>query len=89
MSLRFCEKRSSDRQRVIERFTRTSKNYLTYELTIDDPVVLAKPYVHVPRTWTLAQNPNDLWTEYICTANEEPFYTQNMDPKQKQEIEAR
>jgi hypothetical protein len=78
----------SDKQHIVERFTRTSKNYLTYELTIEDPVVLAKPYIHVPRTWTLAQNPNDLWTEYVCTANEEPTYMQKMDPRQRQEIES-
>jgi hypothetical protein len=78
----------SEKQRIIERFTRTSKNYLTYDLTIEDPVVLAKPYVHSTRIWTLAQDPNDVWTEYVCTANEEPGYMANMDPKQKQEIES-
>jgi hypothetical protein len=77
----------SDKQHIVERFSRTSKNYLTYELTIEDPVVLAKPYIHAPRTWTLAQNPNDLWTEDICTANEEPLYMQNMDPRQREAIE--
>lgn len=68
----------SDKQRIIERFTRTSKNYLTYQLTIEDPLVLAKPYIHVPRTWTLAQDPNDVWTEYVCTANEEPGYVEKL-----------
>jgi hypothetical protein len=66
----------SEKQRLTERFTRTSKNYLTYELTIDDPVVLAKPYHYVARTWSLAQDPNDVWTEYLCTANEEPGYAE-------------
>jgi hypothetical protein len=78
----------SDKQHIVERFTRTSKNYLTYDLMIEDPVVLAKPYIHAPRIWTLAQNPNDLWTEYICTANEEPVYMQKMDPTKRQEIES-
>jgi len=55
---------------------------------IEDPVVLAKPYIYAPRTWTLAQNPDDFWTEYVCTANEEPTYMQKMDPRQKQEIES-
>jgi hypothetical protein len=77
----------SEQQHVVERFTRTSENYLVYDLMIEDPAVLAEPYVHVPRTWTLAQDPNDLWTEYICTANEEPGYMQNMTPEQRQEIE--
>ena len=66
----------SEKQRLTERFTRTSKNYLTYDLTIEDPLVLAKPYHYVPRTWTLAQDPNDAWTEYICTGNEEPGYVE-------------
>ena len=79
----------SEGQHIVERFTRTSENYLVYDLMIEDPVVLAKPYIHVPRTWTLAQDPNDLWTEYLCTANEEPSYMQKMDPQQRQEIESR
>src|SRR6185436_881090 len=78
----------SEKQHIVERFTRTSKNYLTYDLMIEDPVVLAKPYIHAPRTWTLAQSADDLWTEYVCTANEEPLYMQKMDPKQRQEFEA-
>ena len=68
----------SEKQHLIERFTRTSKNYLTYELTIEDPLVLVKPYKYVPRTWTLAQDPNDVWTEYLCTANEEPAYVEGL-----------
>jgi len=78
----------SEKQHIVERFTRTSKNYLTYELTIEDPVVLAKPYVYGPKIWSLAQDPNDMWTEYVCTANEEPSYMQKMDPRQRQEIES-
>ena len=77
----------SDQQRIVERFTRTSANYLTYEMVIDDPVVLAEPYIHVPRTWTLAQDPDDVWTEYLCTANEEPIYMRQMDPQQREAIE--
>ena len=78
----------SEKQHIVERFTRTSQNYLTYDLMIEDPVVLAKPYVHAPRTWTLAQDPKDVWTEYVCTANEEPGYVQNMDAKARQELES-
>jgi hypothetical protein len=62
----------SDQQHVVERITRTSKNYLTYQVTIEDPVVLAKPWKSAPRTWTLAQAPNDEWGEVFCTLNEEP-----------------
>jgi hypothetical protein len=75
----------SDQQHIVERFARTSRNYLTYELMIEDPVVLAKPFHYVARTWSLAQNPNDVWTEYICTANEEPTHWDKMDPQYRQQ----
>lgn len=78
----------SKEERVIERFTRTSKNYLTYQVTVIDPVVLVKPFASAPLTWTLAQDPNDVWTEYLCTANEEPFHWQNMNPEWKKLYES-
>ncbi len=62
----------SDQQHVTERITRTSKNYLTYQVTIEDPVVLAKPWKSAPRVWTLAQGANEEWGEVFCTLNEEP-----------------
>jgi hypothetical protein len=61
----------SDQEHVVERFTRPSKNYLIYQVTIEDPVVLAKPWVSAPRTWSLAM-PGDEWGEFFCTNNEEP-----------------
>jgi hypothetical protein len=78
----------SDKEHVIERFTRTSKNYLTYQVTVEDPVVLAKTFTSPPLTWTLAQDPNDVWTEYICTENEDPDVYKNMDKKTKEEYES-
>jgi hypothetical protein len=62
----------SDQQRITERITRTSKNYLTYQITIEDPVVLAKPWKSAARTWTTAQDPHDEWGEVFCTLNQEP-----------------
>lgn len=62
----------SDKERVIERFTRPSKNYLIYQVTIDDPVLLEKPWTSAPHKWTLSQDPTDTWQEYFCTLNEEP-----------------
>jgi hypothetical protein len=61
----------SDQEHVIERLTRSSKNFLVYEVTIEDPVVLAKPWKSAPRRWSLA-DPNDDWGEVFCTHNEEP-----------------
>jgi hypothetical protein len=77
----------SEKEHVIERFTRTSKNYLIYQLTVEDPEVLVKPFVSAPHVWTLAQDPNDVWTEYVCTANEEPDVYKNLDQKTKEEYE--
>lgn len=77
----------SKEERVIERFTRNSKNYLTYVLTVIDPVVLEKPFTSAPHTWTLAQSPSDVWTEYHCTANEEPFHYQNLSPEFRKQYE--
>ena len=62
----------SDQEHIVERFTRPSKNYLTYQVTIEDPTVLEKPWTSAPRTWSLSQDPNDTWEEYFCTHNEEP-----------------
>ena len=77
----------SDKEHVIERFSRPSKNYLTYQLTVEDPVVLTKPFVSAPQRWSLAQDPNDVWTEYLCTANEEPEFWKNADPEHKENYE--
>jgi hypothetical protein len=69
----------SEQEHVVERFTRTSKNYLIYEVTIDDPLVLTKPWKSAPRTWSLAQDANDEWTEVFCTHNEEPDEIKKID----------
>jgi len=68
----------SDQEHVIERFTRSSKNYLTYQVTIEDPVALAKPWTSQPRKWSLTQSPNDEWAEVFCTHNEEPEEYKNI-----------
>ena len=68
----------SEKVHVVERFTRPSKNFIVYDLTIEDPVVLAKPYVHGSRRWSLAQDPTDDWDEYICTHNEEPAFSEKL-----------
>ena len=58
----------SDQEHVVERLTRTSKNYLTYQVTIEDPGVLTKPWTSAPRMWSLGHE--DL-EEYYCTNNHE------------------
>ncbi len=70
----------SEKQHVIERFRRPSKNYLIYQVTIEDPVVLAKPWTSAPRVWSLAP-PDDEWIEVFCTHNEEPEVWKEMIKK--------
>jgi hypothetical protein len=79
----------SEQEHVIERFTRPSKNYLRYQLFVEDPVVLVKPFTGAPTTWSLAQRPDDVWTEYLCTNNEEPDFWNKMDPKYREEYDTR
>jgi hypothetical protein len=76
----------SDKEHVIERFSRPSKNFLVYQVTIEDPLVLAKPWTSAPRIWSLAA-PDDEWAEVFCTTNEEPDFWKKMDPQFKQEYE--
>ncbi|HVY63820.1 MAG TPA: hypothetical protein VHH11_03280, partial [Gammaproteobacteria bacterium] len=46
----------SDQMRVVEKFTRTG-NYLLYEVTVEDPEVLVKPWVMNPRILRIANAP--------------------------------
>ncbi|HSZ21224.1 MAG TPA: hypothetical protein VK770_15625, partial [Candidatus Acidoferrum sp.] len=52
----------------VERITRPSMNYLVYQVTIEDPKVLSKPWTSAPRVWTLGHE--DL-LEYFCTNNQD------------------
>jgi hypothetical protein len=58
----------SDQEHVVERISRPSMNYLVYQVTIEDPKVLTKPWTSAPRVWTLGHE--DL-LEYFCTNNQE------------------
>jgi hypothetical protein len=58
----------SDQEHVIERLTRPDKNHLIYQVTIEDPTVLAKPWTSVPLAWSLGTEPLE---EYFCTNNKE------------------
>jgi len=61
----------SDQEHVIERISRPSKNYLVYQVTIEDPVALEKPWKSAPRNWSLSVVPDDDLEEFFCTTNEE------------------
>ena len=68
----------SDQEHVIERLTRPSENYLIYQVTIEDPKVLTKPWTSAPRKWSLGHE--DL-EEYYCTNNAEPQEYQSLKEK--------
>jgi hypothetical protein len=76
----------SDKEHIIERWSRPSKNYLIYQVTIEDPAILTKPWTSAPRTWSLAA-PDDEWTEVFCTHNEEPEEWKHMDKAVKDDYE--
>jgi len=60
----------SDQTHVIERLSRPSMNYLVYQVTVEDPKTLTKPWKSAPLSWTLTQDHYDL-AEYYCTRNDE------------------
>jgi hypothetical protein len=58
----------SDKEHVIEKFTRPDLNHLFVQVTIEDPKVLTKPWVSAPRMWTLGK---EKLQEYFCTNNQD------------------
>jgi len=72
----------SDQERVIERISRPSENYLIYQVTIEDPKVLTKPWTSATRQWTLSHDKLD---EYYCTNNREPEQYQLLKEQQERQ----
>jgi hypothetical protein len=58
----------SDKEHVIEKFTRPDLNHLFVQVTIEDPKVLTKPWTSAPRMWTLGK---EHLQEYFCTNNQD------------------
>ncbi len=58
----------SDQEHVIERYTR-SGDILTYEATVEDPVMFTKPWVIIPRR-TQHASADDRLLEMTCVAND-------------------
>jgi hypothetical protein len=61
----------SDEAHYVERYSRPDLNTLIYQVTIDDPKVLKKPWVSVPRRFTWA-GPGKRLYERFCT-NEQDY----------------
>ena len=60
----------SDQQHVVERFTRPSRNYLIYQVTVEDPKVLTKPWASAPHKFSLSVSSDPL-NEWYCGINPE------------------
>ncbi len=71
----------SDQEHVIERITRPDINFLDYQVTIEDPKVLTKPWTSSVRHWSLGHEP---LLEYYCTHNEELDQYKQLDEQQKE-----
>ena len=59
----------SDQMRVMETFTRTG-NEMLYEVTVDDPEVLVRPWVMLPRILQLSNDPTIISEQESCTETE-------------------
>jgi hypothetical protein len=77
----------SEKEHVIERFSRPSKNFLNYQVYVEDPIVLVKPFTSGVERWSLAQGKDDDWTEYLCTANEDSDAYKKIDPTYREKYE--
>jgi hypothetical protein len=58
----------SDQEHVVERYTRHG-NLLTYEATVEDPVMFTEPWVVTPRHWFLG-GPDDRLLESFCESRD-------------------
>jgi hypothetical protein len=64
----------SDQEHVIERWTRVGDT-LTDELTVEDPVVLAKPWIVTPKRIQHGHGgPDDYVSEYPCITNDKGHF---------------
>ncbi|HXH25133.1 MAG TPA: hypothetical protein VNI78_07785 [Vicinamibacterales bacterium] len=53
----------SDQMKTVERFTRLNDDYILYEMTIEDPVVMERPYTI---QYPLKRDDSYQWWEYNC-----------------------
>jgi hypothetical protein len=68
----------SEEQHLVEHLSRPTKNYLVYQVTIEDPKVLTKPWTSVPRKWSLG---HEALQEYYCTNDEDKRQLEELEKK--------
>jgi hypothetical protein len=61
----------SDAMHVIQKFTYTDTDHLTYEVTIDDPKLYTRPWSNTRTFWRL--KPGEELIEYSCEENNRDF----------------
>jgi len=61
----------SDAMHVIQKFTYTDRDHLTYEVTVDDPKYYTKPWSNTRTFWRL--KPGEELIEYSCEENNRDF----------------
>ena len=59
----------SDQMHIIEKFTRTG-NLMTYDVTVEDPVMFVQPWVMNQRTLRIANNPTIIAERGSCSDSE-------------------
>ncbi|NOT28016.1 MAG: hypothetical protein HOP16_18180 [Acidobacteria bacterium] len=72
----------SEELHVIERLRRPSMNYLEYQVTIEDPKVLTKPWTSAWETLSLSAK-NERLSENFCTNNENVEQLRSLYEQQK------
>jgi hypothetical protein len=75
----------SDQEHVIERITRPSLNYLNYQITIEDPKVLTKPWNSVIHHLSLSHEPVLEWYCGVGTHDDEDIAAMKVEVKQLEE----
>ena len=71
----------SDQIHIIERVTRVGKDQLDWEITLEDPVVLAKPWTNLRHF--VRSPPGEAVREYVCAENNQPeVYASSPDDAQ-------
>ncbi len=68
----------SEHMHVVERFTRNGDT-LTYTATVEDPTVLAKPWVITPRDLKLSKNPSDALLEAPPCVEQDSSHIMTLD----------
>ena len=74
----------SDQLHLVERLTRPNLNHLIYQVTIEDPKVLTKPWTSAPRRWSLG---HEALQEYYCTSEDDRKQLEDLQKRSESQHE--